>query len=79
MICGGIEYKIDDYINQINEKIKKINDINDNSVDLLDDDKYISCGLCKYHLNEYFCENCNINICKNYHKNCNEENIRFKV
>ena len=39
MICCGIEYKIDDYINQINEKIKKINDINDNSVDLLDDDK----------------------------------------
>ena len=33
------KYKIDDYINQINKKKKKINDINDNSVDLLDDDK----------------------------------------
>ena len=39
--------------------------------------KYISCGLCKYHLNEYFCENCNINICKNCYKNCNEE--RHKI
>ena len=50
MICDGIEYEISDYINQINEKIKKIKDINDNSIDLLDDNIYDNCGLCKYNI-----------------------------
>ena len=70
MIYDGIECQISDYINQINEKIKKIKDINDNSIDLLDDNNYDICEICKYNLNEYFCLNCYINICKNCCKNC---------
>ena len=69
MLYGGIEYKINDYMNQIKEKIKKIKDINDDSVDLLDDNKYEICGLCQNNFNEYFCQICNKNICKNYYKN----------
>jgi len=78
MTCDGIEYKIIDYINLINEKIKKIKDINDNSNDILDDNNYDICGLCKYNLNEYFCENCNKNICNNCYKNCNEEKHKIQ-
>ena len=78
MICDGIEYKIIDYINLINEKIKIIKDINDNSNDILDDNNYDICGFCKYNLNDYFCENCNKNICNNCYKNCNEENHKIQ-
>ena len=45
MICDGTEYQINDYMNQIKEKIKKIKDINDDSVDIMDDNKYEICGL----------------------------------
>ena len=78
MCCDGMEYKISDYINKINEKIKKIKDINDNSIDLIDDNNYDICGICKYNLNEYFCENCNKNICKNCYKNCKEEGHKIQ-
>ena len=78
MICDGIEYQINDYMNQIKEKIKKIKDINDDSVDLLDDNKYEICGLCQNNFNEYFCEICNKNICKNCYKNCNEEGHKIQ-
>ena len=78
MICDGIEYQINDYYNKIKEKIKKIKDINDNSVDLLDDNKYDICGLCEYNPNEYFCINCNKNICKMCYKNCNEDEHKIQ-
>ena len=35
------------------------------------------CGLCQNSPNEYFCEICNKNICKNCHNYCNEE--RHKI
>ena len=73
MICDGIEYQISDYINQINEKITKIKDINDNSIDLLDENSYDNCAECKCNLDEYFCENCHKNIWENCHQNYHEE------
>ena len=73
MIYDGKEYQISEYFNQIKEFINKIKDVNDNSIDLLDDNKYDKCGICKNNSNEYFCENCHKNICKNCYKNCTEE------
>ena len=65
MLCDGIEYQINDYINEINEKIKKIED---NFIDLLDENNYDCCSNCENNLNEYFCENCHKNLCQNcYH------------
>ena len=54
LICGGIEYQINEYYNKSKEKIKKIKDINDNSVDLLDDNKYDICELCEYSASQIF-------------------------
>ena len=73
MTCDRIECKISDYIKQINEKIKKIKDINDNSIDLIDESSYDNCDICKNHFNEYFCENCHKNICKKCYQNYHEE------
>ena len=70
MICDGLEYQISDYNNQINEKIKKIND---GKIDLTDENKYDCCWYCKEKVNEYFCENCHKNICKNCCNNYHEE------
>ena len=78
MICGGIEYLISDYYNQIKDRIEKIKDKNDNSDYLLDDTNYNICGLCKNNRNEYFCENCNKNICKNCYKNCKEDEHKIQ-
>ena len=71
--CDGIECKISDYIKQINEKIKKIKDINDNSIDLIDESRYDNCDICKNNFNEYFCGICHKNICKNCYQNYHEE------
>ena len=54
MIYDGKEYQISEYFNQIKEFINKIKDVNDNSIDLLDDNKYDKCGICKNNSNEYF-------------------------
>ena len=72
MIYDGKECKISDYIEQINENIKKVEDINDNSNDLIDDYYYDRCGICKNNLNKYFCVNCHKNICEDCYKKCNE-------
>ena len=66
MICDEEECKISDYIEQINNYIKKIEDIDvDNKLnDLLDDNKYDFCSICKENSNEYFCEICKKNMCQ---------------
>ena len=56
IICDKKKYKIKDYIEEIN------NDSND----ILDDEIYNYCGNCKKKLNKYFCFICNKNICKVY-------------
>ena len=56
IICDKKKYEIKDYIEEINN----------NSNDILDDEIYNHCGNCKKKLNKYFCFICNKNICKVY-------------
>ena len=71
--CGEETYKLNKYIEKINEYIEKIEDPGGDSIDLLNDEKYNICKICKEKENKYFCENCNINICDNCHKICKEK------
>ena len=66
-------YEINDYLKCINEYIKKNIDNSDNLNDLLEDNEYDLCGLCKNNFNKYFCKNCNINICNQCYKKCEKE------
>ena len=54
-------------------RIDKIKDADDILIDFLDDVTYDQCKKCKNNENKYFCEKCNINICDNCRKICEEE------
>ena len=64
MICGGIEWQIIDYYNQ--NKKNNIKDINDNSVNLQDDNKY-DIGEDIIQMNIFY-EICNKKICKKFNE-----------
>ena len=61
IICDKKKYEIKDYIEEIN------NDSND----ILDDEIYNYCGNCKKKTNKFFCFICIKNICDECYKECN--------
>ena len=67
-------YKIIDYLKQIKDYIKKLENNDDDKNDLLDDFKYDICGICKNNMNKFFCVICNKNICQKCYIKCEEEN-----
>lgn len=68
MIYEKKEYKIIDYIKQINCA----------SDDFLDNE-YDFCGNCKENKNKYFCRFCNKNICNLCYDKCKIDNISLSI
>ena len=60
IICDKEEYKIKEYFENINNTTS----------DLLDDEIYNYCGICKNNLNIFFCFICQKNICDKCYDEC---------
>ena len=61
MIYDEHEYKIDEYLKEVN----KVNN------DFLDASIYNYCKKCRKNVNKYFCKNCNKNLCEKCYKELN--------
>ena len=79
MSIDGKEYIIKEYLKQIDENIKIIKDINNNSKDLFNDSYYDFCGICKYKSNKHFCLTCYKNICIDCYTMCQKKNHKILI
>ena len=61
MIYDGIEYKINEYLNEINKV----------HIDIFDTSIYNYCKNCRTKINRHFCKKCNKNLCEKCYEELN--------